>query len=239
MLETGNHFLSLIMIHVSQTELILPVPVFILEDDAIMQQRLKRILLEIGYAEDALIFAQTLSEAIDMLKQYPISFSLVDLGLPDGNGIDFIENLRQTDDVSPILVISAWSTQETILKAIQAGATGYLLKERDDFEIMLSIRSILRGGAPIDPFIAQQILSKITFEQKVKDVAVAEQNNLLSTREFEILQLVAQGMSNREIADFLHLSKYTIECHIKHIYRKLSVSSRSKAINTARSLGIL
>jgi len=227
------------MIHVSQTELILPVPVFILEDDAIMQQRLKRILLEIGYAEDALIFAQTLSEAIDMLKQYPISFSLVDLGLPDGNGIDFIENLRQTDEVSPVLVISAWSTQETILKAIQAGATGYLLKERDDFEIMLSIRSILRGGAPIDPFIAQQILSKITFEQKVKDVAVAEQNNLLSTRELEILQLVAEGMSNREIADFLNLSKYTIECHIKHIYRKLSVSSRSKAINTARSLGIL
>ena len=239
MLETGNHFLSLIMVHVSQTELILPVPVFILEDDAIMQQRLKRILLEIGYAEDALIFAQTLSEAIDMLKQYPISFSLVDLGLPDGNGIDFIENLRQTDEVSPVLVISAWSTQETILKAIQAGATGYLLKERDDFEIMLSIRSILRGGAPIDPFIAQQILSKITFEQKVKDVAVAEQNNLLSTREFEILQLVAEGMTNREIADFLNLSKYTIECHIKHIYRKLSVSSRSKAINTARSLGIL
>ena len=220
MLETGNHFLSLIMVHVSQTELILPVPVFILEDDAIMQQRLKRILLEIGYAEDALIFAQTLSQAIDMLQEYPISFSLVDLGLPDGNGIDFIENLRQSDEVSPILVISAWSTQETILKAIQAGATGYLLKERDDFEIMLSIRSILRGGAPIDPFIAQQILSKITFEQKVKDVAVAEQNNLLSTREFEILQLVAQGMSNREIADFLHIleakNELTLSLNTQH-----------------------
>ena len=64
MLETGNHFLSLIMVHLSQTELILPVPVFILEDDAIMQQRLKRILLEIGYAEDALIFAQTLSNRV-------------------------------------------------------------------------------------------------------------------------------------------------------------------------------
>ncbi|VXA55391.1 conserved hypothetical protein [Acinetobacter proteolyticus] len=227
------------MIFVSQNELTLPVPVFILEDDAIMQQRLKRILFEIGYTEDALIFAQTLSQAIEVLKQSPISFALVDLGLPDGNGIDFIESLRQLDESSPVLVISAWSTQETILKAIQMGATGYLLKERDDFEITLSIRSILRGGAPIDPFIAQQILSKISFEPTTKDIVAVEQNHLLSAREFEILKLVSQGMSNREIADFLHLSKYTIECHIKHIYRKLSVSSRSKAINTARSLGLL
>lgn len=222
-----------------QPELILPIPVFILEDDVMMQQRLKLLLLGIGYTADVLIFAQTLSEAINILKEHPISLALVDLGLPDGNGIDFIQTLRQEDSSTPVLVISAWSTQETILKAIQAGATGYILKERDDFEITLSIRNILRGGAPIDPFIAQQILSKISFETTVKNIAATEQNHLLSTREFEILQLVAQGMSNREIADFLHLSKYTIECHIKHIYRKLSVSSRSKAINTARSLGIL
>ncbi len=227
------------MVSVTQLELILPVPVFILEDDTLMQQRLKKILLEIGYAEDALIFASTLSQAIEMLKHYPISFSLVDLGLPDGNGIEFIENLRKTDELSPVLVISAWSTQETIFKAIQAGATGYILKERDDFEITLSIRSILRGGAPIDPFIARQILSKIPFAQTLKTGVSAEQHHLLSARECEILQLVAEGMSNREIADFLHLSKYTIECHIKHIYRKLSVSNRAKAINTARSLGIL
>ncbi|WP_032864830.1 response regulator transcription factor [Acinetobacter higginsii] len=227
------------MIFVSQNELTLPVPVFILEDDAIMQQRLKRILLDIGYTQEALIFAQSLYQAKEILKQSPISFALVDLGLPDGNGIDFIESLRQLDESSPVLVISAWSTQETILKAIQMGATGYLLKERDDFEITLSIRSILRGGAPIDPFIAQQILSKISFEPTTKDIVAVQQNHLLSAREFEILKLVSQGMSNREIADFLHLSKYTIECHIKHIYRKLSVGSRSKAINTARSLGLL
>lgn len=222
----------------SQNELILPVPVFILEDDVMMQQRLKQVLLDIGYTTDVLIFAQTLSQAMTILKEHPISFALVDLGLPDGNGIDFIQTLRQQDTTTPILVISAWSTQETILNAIQAGATGYILKERDNFEITLSIRSVLRGGAPIDPFIAQQILSRISFITKEKDT-VTEPNDLLSSREFQILDLVAQGMSNREIADFLHLSKYTIECHIKHIYRKLSVNSRSKAINTARSLGLL
>ncbi|MFM6905941.1 MAG: LuxR C-terminal-related transcriptional regulator [Acinetobacter tjernbergiae] len=222
----------------SQHELILPVPVLILEDDTIMQQRLKTILLGFGYTEDVLIFAQTLSQARHSIQHSPISFALVDLSLPDGNGIGFIENLRQIDEASPILVISAWSTQEVILQAIYAGATGYILKERDDFEVSLSIRSLLRGGAPIDPFIAQQILSKISYELKEKNI-VSKANDILSNREYEILQLIAQGMSNREIADFLHLSKYTIECHIKHIYRKFSVSSRSKAINTARSLGLL
>jgi len=226
------------MVHLLQPELVLPVPIFILEDDVVMQQRLKRILFNVGYAEDALIFASTLSQSLNILKEQPISFALVDLGLPDGNGLDFIESLRQIENTAPVLVISAWSTQETILKAIHIGATGYILKERDDFEITLSIRSALRGGAPIDPFIAQQILSKIIFEPQEKNTTT-EQNDLLSVRELEILQLVAQGMSNREIADFLHLSKYTIECHIKHIYRKLAVGSRSKAINTARSLGLL
>lgn len=226
------------MISVFQPELILPVPVFILEDDILMQQRLKRLLLELGYTINALIFSQTLSQARSVLKEHPISFALVDLGLPDGNGIDFIQTLRQEDTATPVLVISAWSTQETILDAIQAGATGYILKERDDFEITLSLRSVLRGGAPIDPFIAQQILSRILFKPKEKNSS-PEKNDLLSVRELEILDLVTQGMSNREIADFLHLSKYTIECHIKHIYRKLSVNSRSKAINTARTLGIL
>ena len=222
----------------ASTELILPVPVFILEDDAVMQQRLKQLLLDIGYTTDSLIFAQSIKQALQVLKEHPISFALVDLGLPDGHGTSFIKAFREIDTTTPILVISAWSAQETILDAIQSGATGYLLKERDNFEILLSIRSALRGGAPIDPFIAQQILEKIIFDSKEKNTIITK-NDLLSNREFEILKLVAQGMSNREIAEFLFLSKYTIECHIKHIYRKLSVSSRSKAINTARSMGLL
>lgn len=221
-----------------QSSIHLPTPVLILEDDSVMQQRLKRLLLDIGYSSYDLIFAQTLKQAFTLLTQQPISFALVEIGLPDGSGISFIDALRNEDAVTPILVISAWSTQEMLLNAIQAGATGYVLKERDDFEITLSISSILRGGAPIDPFIAQQILSKIVFEPKEK-ITDSHQKSLLSPRELDILQLVAQGMSNREISEYFHLSKHTVECHIKHIYRKLSVSNRGKVVNTARSMGIL
>ncbi|MBO6151085.1 MAG: response regulator transcription factor [Acinetobacter sp.] len=226
----------------SGLETILPVPVLIVEDEGLIQERLRNILAELGYDNDGLIFAKNLKEAFLHIEQQHISLALVDLGLPDGNGIELIEKLRAQDSSALILVISAWSTQESLFSAIKAGATGYVLKERDDAEVLLSIRSILRGGAPIDPFIAQEILKQISAsvitgakDGKSLDSDVA----LLTNRETEILDLVAQGMSNKEIAEQLFVSKYTVESHIKHIYRKLSVTKRTKAVSTARSLGIL
>ncbi|TCB70129.1 response regulator transcription factor [Acinetobacter sp. ANC 4216] len=226
----------------SELETILPVPVLIVEDEGLIQERLKNILTELGYSKEMLIFAKNLQQAFTEIEQQPVSLALVDLGLPDGNGIELIEKLRALDSNAMILVISAWSTQESLFSAIKAGATGYVLKERDDAEVLLSIRSILRGGAPIDPFIAQEILKQISAaiippadDHKIIDADM----ELLTGRETEILNLVAQGMSNREIAEQLFVSKYTVESHIKHIYRKLSVSKRTKAVSAARSLGIL
>lgn len=213
-------------------------PVLILEDDVVMQQRSAKLLFELGYTPEDLVFSQTIQHALNQIKTLPIAFALVDLGLPDGSGLEVIQALHSKNSDIPILIVSTCNTQETILQAIQLGATGYFLKERDDFEILLSIRSVLRGGAPIDPFIAQQILEKISFKS-IENHSKNIQNDLLSKREHEILNLIAQGMSNREIADSLFLSKYTIECHIKNIYRKLSVSNRSKAIHTGRNLGLL
>lgn len=228
----------------SELATILPVPVLIVEDEGLIQERLKKILAELGYSEDMLIFAKNLQQAFVEIEQQPVSLALVDLGLPDGNGIELIEKLHAQDMLNAmILVISAWSTQESLFSAIKAGATGYVLKERDDVEVKLSIRSILRGGAPVDPFIAQEILRKQISAAVI--LAVADQKiidadmELLTSRETEILNLVAQGMSNREIAEQLFVSKYTVESHIKHIYRKLSVSKRTKAVSAARSLGIL
>lgn len=224
-------------------EAILPVPVLVVEDEEIIQLRLRKILTDLGYANDVLLFAKNVKEAFAFLEQQPISLALIDLGLPDGNGIEIIEKIRVSDSNALILVISAWSTQESLFGAIKAGATGYVLKERDDAEVLLSIRSILRGGAPIDPFIAREILRQIAASE-YEDAVIAPQSSeaepsLLTAREKEILNLVAQGLSNREIAEQLFVSRYTVESHIKHIYRKLSVTKRTKAVSAARSLGIL
>ena len=225
-------------------EVVLPVPVLIVEDEEIIQLRLRKILLDLGYANDVLLFAKNVKEAFDILQQQPISLALIDLGLPDGHGTEIIEKIRAYESNALILVISAWSTQESLFSAIKAGATGYVLKERDDAEVLLSIRSILRGGAPIDPFIAREILKQIAvLETEPQTEAETSSNDadqgLLTIREKEILGLVAQGLSNREIAEKLFVSRYTVESHIKHIYRKLSVTKRTKAVSTARSLGIL
>lgn len=226
----------------STHDAILPVPVLVVEDDRVIQTRLKHILTELGYKEDTLLFASSVAEANQILDQQQISLALVDLGLPDGNGISIIERIRDQDSHTLILVISAWSTQDSLYTAIKAGATGYVLKERDDTEVTLAIRSILRGGAPIDPFIAQEILKQIALGTENLSVTTSRpeaDQEILTSRETEILTLVSQGLSNREIADQLCLSRYTVESHIKHIYRKLAVSKRTKAVIAARSLGIL
>ena len=223
----------------------LPVPVIIVEDEPLIQIRLKQILYNLGYQSEDLYFAQNIAIARSLLKKHSASFALVDLNLPDGNGIEFISTLSQYDPTIPILVISAWSTEDAIFNALSAGATGYVLKERDDLEITFSIRSILRGGAPIDPFIAQKILKQLQFNENnltttvEKNTLTLENGAMLSKRELEILELVSQGLSNKEIANSLNLSRYTVESHIKHIYRKLAVRNRSKAVDTARNLGLL
>ena len=226
----------------SPQEVILPVPVLVVEDEEIIQLRLRQILTELGYKREELIFTKNVKESIQAVETQPISLALVDLGLPDGSGIEIIEKIRSLESNTMILVVSAWSTQESLFAAIKAGATGYVLKERDDAEVLLSIRSILRGGAPIDPFIAREILKQISeAEAPSPEQTVADQAdlNLLTSREKEILCLVAQGLSNREIAEQLFVSRYTVESHIKHIYRKLAVTKRTKAVSTARSMGIL
>ena len=223
-------------------ELPLPTPVLVVEDEPLIQQRLARILAQLGYQPDMLCFASTLAAARQLAAQRHYALALVDLGLPDGNGTALIAALRAQDATMGILVISAWSTEEAILQALRAGATGYLLKERDDLEVMLSIRSVLRGGAPIDPFIARRVM--IEFQQQlappaVAPMAAASEDDALSPREIDILQQVANGLSHRETAERLHISRHTVEAHIRNIYRKLSVNSRLRAITEARARGLM
>lgn len=220
-------------------------PVLIVEDDNVMQQRLRLILLDIGYADKDLHFMGSIAEVERLVDYQQVALALIDLGLPDGNGIVLIEKLSQIRAEIPVLVISAWSTEKMIINALQAGATGYILKERDDIELKVSIRSVLKGGAPIDPFIARHILSKIPLQteasaETVTDTAGQELHAVnLTQREHQILNLVASGLSNQEIANHIFLSRHTVETHIRSVYRKLAVTNRTKAISRAREMGLL
>lgn len=225
-------------------ESLLPAPLLIVEDDPQMQLRLRDMLSALGYAGEALFIAGSIAQARALLAEQPFAMALIDVGLPDGNGIDLIRFLHHRDATLPILVISTWGTEQTVVTALQAGATGYVLKERDELEISLSIRSALRGGAPIDPFVAKRILELIgTGGTLLADPSARVARNggesPLSRREIEILSLVSKGLTNREISDVLVLSKLTVGCHIRNIYKKLAVNSRTEAIFEARASGWL
>lgn len=220
--------------------------VLVVEDDPVMQKRIKKILAMLDYKNEQICYASTLVDAMNQIEAAPkLTLALVDLVLPDGNGVDFIQALRNQDTHICILVISAWSTDAAILSALRSGATGYVLKERDDLEVSISIRNVLRGGAPIDPFIARCILKQLSSDTSCEIVyddftsSIKDNQQVLSKREYEILQLVGNGLSNKDIATELDLSIYTIQTHIKHIYSKLTVSSRTKAVSTAKFLGFL
>jgi len=219
---------------------LLPTPILLVEDEPMMQVRLQSILSQLGYDDEALSFAPNIAEARRLIDEHPFAMAFVDVGLPDGNGVDLIRELHQRDKALPVLVISAWSDEQIILNALQAGATGYLLKERDDIEITLSIRSILRGGAPIDPFVARHILAMIgPAASQVDDTPTITGRPDLTPREIEMLTMVNKGFTNREIAGLLTLSHHTVECHVRNIYKKLSVRSRTEAVFEARAHGLL
>ncbi len=218
-------------------------PALIVEDDPAVQQRLQRLLVELVPGAAPATLAGSLADARRQLDSRRISFALVDIGLPDGNGLELIEHLHSAHPQVSAMVVSAWGQEDTVLTALRLGAVGYLLKERDDVEISLSLRSVQRGGAPIDPSIAARIL-RLLAEPSPPRIAPAPEpieatESPLSEREQQILSLVSRGYSNREIAELTALSRFTIEDYTKSIYRKLAVSSRTAAVFEAKAKGLL
>lgn len=214
-------------------------PVLILEDEKLMQDRLARILISIGYRKEDFCFAKSLEICKKKLDTIKPAIALIDLHLPDGNGLHCVDKLLELNSEIPIIVISAWSDELTILEALQKGASGYLLKERDDLELLLAIRNVLQGGTPIDPFVAQFLIQKSKLSSVPNPVTKAENTFNLTDREKEILSFIAQGLSNKEISNQLYISKNTVETHIRNCYKKLFVSNRTMATHKARSNGII
>lgn len=210
-------------------------PALIVEDNAATQQRIARLLRHVvgdGLRIDA---AGSIAAAKAHIEQQAPALALIDIGLPDGSGIELIGWLHAHHPRTATVVISAWGDEETVLAALRAGAIGYLLKEREDAELEFALQSIHRGGSPIDPFVARRILSLLP----AAPIQATHADDALTEREAEILDLVARGHSNREIAELLSLSRFTIEGYTKAIYRKLAVRSRTAAVFEAKSRGLL
>ncbi len=161
---------------------------------------------------------------------------LCDLGLPDGSGIDLIRRESQTGRDTDILVITMFANQKNVLNAVRAGARGYLLKDERIEDCIEAIRNIRKGGSPISPIIARQLLKQIPPDRPDDTPPLAAP---LTEREYEVLNLLSRGLSNSDCAGVLKISSNTVGTHIKNIYRKLEVNNRTEALFEASSKGLL
>ena len=220
--------------------------ILIVDDDQAVRHRLERVAAQAA-PQARCAMAGSLAEAREQLSRGNFDLALLDIGLPDGSGLELLPWMQTHAPDVDAVVVSSLGDDATVLQAIRGGAVGYLLKNGSDMELELSLGSMQRGGAPIDPVIARRILRLMAAPQPAPaalatiDAAPAPvaATAALSEREMDVLRLVAQGHSNREIARSLSLSINTVECHAKNIYRKLAVRSRAGAVYSARAHGLL
>lgn len=209
--------------------------VAMIEDDPVTSER---IISLVSQADDIEIVGHAASAAAarEMIKAGGFDVLLCDIGLPDGNGIHLMKQAMVKNPDVDILVVTIFANQSKVLDSIKAGARGYLLKDDGLENCVNSIREIHRGGSPISPMIARQLLRQLGGRHPQSN---EEGQTPLSEREVDVLNMLARGFAYAEIGDLLGLSTQTVATYVKRLYRKLEVNSRSEAVFEAQSRGII
>ncbi|WP_460714071.1 LuxR C-terminal-related transcriptional regulator [Lysobacter terrae] len=208
-------------------------PTLVVTGDTTTSERLLRI---VGSAEeDAHMTAvSNFSEACEAMNCLAYAMAVIDVDVADG--LELVARMRRNHQQMPVLAIASHDRGDIAMATLHAGASGYVLKQREDVELILAIRSIQRGGTPVDPSVVRSILSLL---QKPAGPGAKCEDVRLSARELQVLRLLARGFSNRDIAQLIALSRLTVEGYIKSLYRKLGVGSRTAAVFEAQRLRLL
>ena len=202
--------------------------ILIIDDHPVVREGLAGMLA--GQPDFAVVGeAKDGAEAVAMDAQLQPDVLLMDLRMPGMDGVAAIEAVRAKRPSANILVLTTYDSDADIVRAIEAGATGYLLKDTPREELFRAIRATAKGESVLATAVAARLMTRMR--------APAEEN--LSAREIEVLQLVYKGASNREIGKALHISTATVKTHLIHIYGKLGVDDRTSAVTVALERGIL
>ncbi len=201
-----------------------PVTVALVEDD---DEARKRLVASIRCDASLQLVGEyaTGAEALAGLESALPDVFLVDLGLPDMPGLEVVKRIAAVHPSCDVLVVTIFGDEESIIGALEAGAHGYLLKGALEHDIAEDIRHLKSGGSPLSPLIARQVLKRLVPAQPARAQ--------LTPRESEILNTIARGFSYAETADLLHLSVQTVHTHLKNIYKKLAVHSKTEAVYEA------
>lgn len=224
---------------VDQSQMPMRCRVLLLEDDAPVRDRLAGIIGEWPGA-DVVAACATLAAATAVIDSKSIDLLIADLNLPDGHGVQAIRMLRTRQPHAEAMVISALADDRTVIEAIEAGASGYLLKDSDPLNIIDAISDLLAGNSPISSTIARTLVRRLGGREggptPVAKEAVLPQ---LTPREMDILWGIAKGFTYGELAERLDISKHTVPVHIRNIYRKLQANNRSEAVYEASRRGLI
>jgi DNA-binding NarL/FixJ family response regulator len=201
----------------------------IVEDNKVIRESLMEFVQ--ADSECHCVYAgATAEEALQEIPKHQPDIVLMDIQLPDVSGIECTARLKQLLPSAQIIMVTVYEDTERIFKALRAGACGYLLKRCTPEELVSAIREVRQGGAPMSRDIARKVI--LSFQEPAAATAEVEG---LSPREREILQLVAEGLPNKQIASRVGLTDGTVRWHLRHVYHKLHVRSRTEA--TLKFLG--
>ena len=176
----------------------------------------------VGEAEDG-------ARAVEAATELTPDIVLIDLQMPNMDGAEATRRIRTAHPDTHVLILTTYDTDADILRAIEAGATGYLLKDSSREELFHGIRSAARGESVLAPSVASKIMGKVS----------AGGDARLSPREIDVLRMVADGLANKQIARRLFLSEATVKTHLLHLFRKLGVDSRTEAVTVALKRGVI
>jgi len=213
----------------------MPTTIAIIEDNLDFLRRYSAIIE--ADADVALLgTASTGRDGLALIDRVRADVYLIDLGLPDFNGVELIRHAVRSRPDCDVVVVTVFGDDAHIMASLEAGATGYLLKDTPPAELVDCIRVLRDGGAPVSPVIARKILQRFHIG---KPAQPTPPQTILTEREIEVLRALAKGLTFIEIGQLYAISPHTVARHVKNIYKKLAVHSRGEAVYEATALGLL
>ena len=210
------------------------ISVLIADDHGVVRQGL-RTYLELLDDIEIVGEAKNGVEAVDQVRRHRPDIVLMDLVMPEMNGVDATRKVLAVGSNTRVIVLTSFAEDELVFPAIEAGATGYLLKDVDPAELHQAIQAVHHGEVQLHPDITKKLIHRVTAPQT--DIESAHGD--LTPRELEVLSLIAQGKSNREIAESLTISEKTVKTHVGNIFSKLHLSDRTQAAIYAHKHGLV
>jgi DNA-binding NarL/FixJ family response regulator len=220
----------------SEAPILAQIRILLADDHTIIRSGIK-LLLEQQPDFKVVAEASDGREAVELVAKHHPDVAVLDIGMPELNGIEATRQIASTEPPSQVVILSMHADEGYVLRALKAGARGYILKNSAEADLIRAIRSVAEGKSFFSPVISKMLLDD--YVRQLRDKQVEDSYDLLTPREREVLQLLAEGKTNKEVANILHLSVYTVDTHRGNILQKLNLHGVPELILYAVRKGII